>query len=296
MNRNLKKSDQHSRYESAANSTANFTADSSVNSTANSIAKSPAESPTTHSPIENISDLSNVLSEELHHDSLVNNVGRILVASGMNTRSARLHSIDTSNQLSRAIAAGLQPEDDFRTVDSDLLIWQTSQALPYASGNYSTVYCAFGCMSVEDAAAAVELLRITEPNGRLVVSSWEPGGVAGELMKLVSLNTELSVFKQRCAYWGTQQGIATLFNTELAHTSSIQKQLRFRFYSPQQWVSLINDFFLPVRLAYASLDHAGVARLTRRLLSHARRLDHSVVTGTEVPMNYMQTVITHQKN
>lgn len=258
---------------------------------------SSAEPVSIHSPIEQISDLSSVLSEGLRRDSLLSNTGRILVASGINTRSVRLQSIDTSSQLPSVIAAGLQPEDYFHKLNPDLLISPTTHALPYASGIYSIVYSAFGSTSVEDAAAtAVELLRITSPTGTLVVSSWEPDGVAGELMNLVSLNSELSVFTKRCACWGTLQGIKTLFDTELAHTSSIEKQLRFRFYSPQQWVSLLNVCFLPVRLAYASLDHAGVARLTRRLLRHARRLDHSVVTGTEVPIRYLQTVITHRKN
>lgn len=249
------------------------------------------------SPIEGCRDFATYLSNSLCSDADFRYKENILVISGLSAGFVNLQLIDRNSELRYAISASLQRNNRISSGCKVQLTHQNIKSLPYPTGKFSNVYSVFGCISVDDpTAASVELLRVTAPNGTLSITCWEPGGVPGELLNLISTTPELAALKKRCEYWGTRAGLRTLFDPAQVKTDSTERLLHFRIYSPQQWVSLVNEYFLPVRIAYATLDNAGIARLTRRLLRHARQLDYSVSTKTVVPMKYLQTKITRLQN
>lgn len=242
--------------------------------------------------IEDRQSLAVALSELLPNNSPNHHIEKTLVVSGSRTNATQLHTLDFETRLPSIIADGLTDDVFCRSKWVSPIIHQSINTLPFTSGAYSSVISVFGSLSMSNArTSAAELLRVTAIDGSLTILCWVPGGITGELMNLISSNAELSVFEKRCEYWGTRYGIRTLFDPALVNTESTEKCLHFNFHSPQQWLSLIHDVFLPVKIAYSELDYAGVTNLTGRLLRHARKLEHSMGTGAEVPMKLLQTRI-----
>ena len=62
-----------------------------------------------------------------------------------------------------------------------------AEALPYADASFDVVFSTFGVMFAPDHdRAAMELMRVCRPGGRIGLASWTPAGFLGKLFRVVA--------------------------------------------------------------------------------------------------------------
>jgi len=91
--------------------------------------------------------------------------GHGAIAAAAVSRGAIVSGADLAEQVV-ATARRNVPEAEFRQADA--------QALPYASGTFDAVICAYGIIHVpEPERALAEMVRVTRSGGRVAASVWE---------------------------------------------------------------------------------------------------------------------------
>jgi hypothetical protein len=91
--------------------------------------------------------------------------------------------------------------------------------------------------------------------------------------------------------WGTRNGLAELFGGTAKAIHARQRDFVFRYRSPDHWVDVFRTFYGPVNKAYASLDEATQALLTRdivALIADGNRAEDGTVV---LPAEYLEVVI-----
>jgi len=167
-----------------------------------------------------------------------------------------------------------------------------AEALPFPDAAFDVVLSTFGVMFTPDhERAALELLRVCRPGGRIALASWTPSGFVGQLFKLVGAHVPPMPGVRPPALWGTAAYIEQLFAgaTAIAHTT---RYFCFRYRSPQHWVDVFRTFYGPVHKAFAALDADHRQAFERELLALLRQADRGGDSGLVVPSEYLETVIT----
>ena len=83
-----------------------------------------------------------------------------------------------------------------------------AEGLRYADGAFRTVVTMFGAMFAPRAErAAVELLRVTRPRGRIAMANWAPGGFIGEMLKATVRFVPLPSGVASPLLWGTEDAV-----------------------------------------------------------------------------------------
>ena len=79
-----------------------------------------------------------------------------------------------------------------------------AEALPFPDAAFDVVLSTFGVMFTPDhERAALELLRVARPGGRIALASWTPSGFVGQLFKLVGAHVPPMPGVRSPALWGT---------------------------------------------------------------------------------------------
>ena len=69
-------------------------------------------------------------------------------------------------------------------VDAEFVVGDAT-ALPVADASFDVAVSLFGVIFADVAAAAAELLRVTRPGGRIVLTTWTTGGATAEVMEAI---------------------------------------------------------------------------------------------------------------
>ena len=167
-----------------------------------------------------------------------------------------------------------------------------AEALPYPDASFDVVLSTFGVMFAPDHdRAAMEMLRVCRPHGRIGLASWTPAGFLGDLFRTVARHVPPVPGVRSPLLWGTSDHLQQLF----AGATSIEHQTRsfaFRYESAEHFVEVFRTFYGPVLKAFAALDANGQAALETDLLSLLRSADRGDGSGLVVPAEYLETIIT----
>ena len=111
--------------------------------------------------------------------------------------------IDQSERLiavaaERAAAEGL---------DAEFMVGDAA-ALPVADASFDAAVSLFGVIFADARAAAAELLRVTRPGGRIVLTTWTTGGATGEVMEAIR---EALGGPERPPVWSDPDVVGALF-------------------------------------------------------------------------------------
>lgn len=112
-------------------------------------------------------------------------------------------------------------------------------AIPVDDASFDAVVSIFAVIFAPDAErAADEMLRVTKPGGRIVVTTWTPNGAiatAGAILRggmaILDPATKTRVFPA----WGDPTFIRTLFESRGATVTVEEKTLSFSAPSPEAW-------------------------------------------------------------
>jgi SAM-dependent methyltransferase len=170
-----------------------------------------------------------------------------------------------------------------------------AEAMPFADASFDVVMSTFGVMFTADAdRAAGELVRVCRPGGRIGLANWTPEGFIGQLFKTLGRHVPPPAGVKSPALWGTHARIRELFEPHAAAIESRPRHFVFRYRSAAHWIDTFRTFYGPLLKAYASLQPAAQADLTRDLEALIARFDRSSDGSMVVPSEYLEIVVTRQ--
>jgi len=190
--------------------------------------------------------------------------------------------VDVARQ--RAQAEGL--EIDFQVGDAE--------ALSFADGSFDFVLSAIGVMFTADHdRAAVELVRVCRPGGRIGLASWTPTGFIGQLLKIVGKHVPPPPAAQPPTRWGTEEVVAEMLGDRVHDVASYTASVTQRFVSPEVFADFFLTHYGPTYAAASRLDDAGRAALREDMVRLAHESNRGV-DGTFVS-DWDYLVVTAEK-
>lgn len=172
---------------------------------------------------------------------------------------------------------------DFRQGDAE--------AIPYPNGAFDVVLSSFGSMFVPNQQeAALELLRVCRPGGRIGMVNWTPEGFAGRVLRTIIRHVPSTYGLALPAQWGTESRLCELFGDGVTYLTATRQTFILRYRSAEHWLHLLRTHDGPTRTAFAALVAAGQERLGVELLDLARSANTSTGSDLTIPAEYLQVI------
>jgi ubiquinone/menaquinone biosynthesis C-methylase UbiE len=172
---------------------------------------------------------------------------------------------------------------DFRQGDAE--------AIPYPNGTFDVVLSSFGSMFVPNQEeAALELLRVCRPGGRIGIVNWTPEGFAGRVLRTIIRHVPPAYGLASPAQWGMESRLRELFGDGVTYLTATRQTFILRYRSAEHWLYLLRTYDGPTLTAFASLDAAEQERLGAELLDLARSANTSTGTDLTIPAEYLLAV------
>ena len=188
-------------------------------------------------------------------------------------------------ERARERAAAERLAIEFREADAE--------ALPFADGSFDVVVSTFGVMFTPDQErAAAEMLRVCRHGGKIGLANWTPEGFIGQLFKTIGKHLPPPAGARSPAQWGTPARIGELFGAHSLSVKTVQKNLVFRYRSPEHWLEVFRTYYGPVLKAFAALEPAAQTALQRDLMELIARFNRSGDGSMVVPSEYLEIVVT----
>jgi ubiquinone/menaquinone biosynthesis C-methylase UbiE len=214
--------------------------------------------------------------------------GNAALAAGR--RNAQATGVDYAPNLleqgrERARAEHLQIE--FKEADAE--------DLPFPDGSFDLVLSTVGVMfAPNQERAADELVRVTRPDGRIALASWEPRGMGGDLFKIVAKYAPPSPGVRPVALWGNREHLAKLFGDRVLWTSLLSRDHVWRFLSPEHFSAFFVEHYGPITRASGGLDEGRRQELAADLTQLAERFNTATDGTLAAPMQYLEAVGTRR--
>jgi ubiquinone/menaquinone biosynthesis C-methylase UbiE len=174
---------------------------------------------------------------------------------------------------------------DFRQADAE--------ALPFPDASFDVVVSTFGVMFTADQdKAAIELLRVCKPGGKVGLANWTPEGFVGRLFKTLGKHLPPPAGVKSPALWGTRARLNEMFGAQASEINAEPRTFVFRYRSPQHWLDVFKTFYGPMLKAFAALNANAQAALTRDVLALVDEFYRAGDGTMAVPSEYLEVVIT----
>ncbi len=182
-------------------------------------------------------------------------------------------------------AAGERLPITFQTADAE--------ALPFADASFDVVLSSFGVMfAANHSRAALEMLRVCRPGGRIGLANWTPAGFIGQLLKVVGRHVSPSPLLTPPTRWGAEDHLEALFRASASEINMTPKHFAMRYRSPEHWIDVFRTWYGPVHKAFGTLTPAAQAELASDITALIARFNTSGDETVVIPSEYVEVVIT----
>ena len=176
-------------------------------------------------------------------------------------------------------------------IDADI-DWQEGDAaaLPFEDDSFDVTLSCFGHMMVPDqAATATELVRVTEPGGRIGYTVWTPESNVGALMRTLAEYLPPQGDSPPSPFlWSDPETVRDRFGDRVSELRLETDVVRYPALSPAHyWESLATDSG-PMILALERVDETELSSLHERMIETLE----PYFSGTENAMEQEYRVVT----
>jgi SAM-dependent methyltransferase len=180
----------------------------------------------------------------------------------------------------RAKAEGLVPR--FQEGDAE--------ELPFADGEFDVVMTMYGAMfAPRPDRVAAELLRVCRPGGTIAMANWTPEGFVGKQFRAMADIVPPPPGIPAPVLWGREDIVRARFGAGVSQLETTRRPAIFEYpFPPAEVVSFFREYFGPTKIAFARLDSAGQALLTKVLESLWREHNRSDNGATRVEAEYLE--------
>jgi SAM-dependent methyltransferase len=166
-----------------------------------------------------------------------------------------------------------------------------AEALPFPDASFDAVTSIFGVMFAPDQTrAAMELLRVTRPDGTIALASWTPGGFIGELFQTVGAHVPPPAGIPSPMLWGTESHLQQLLGHGITSLDVRERTFTFRFASAESFVTFFRLWYGPTLKAFAALDDVAGDALETDLVDLVERHDRLGTGAVAVPATYLEAI------
>src|SRR3954449_4353247 len=167
-----------------------------------------------------------------------------------------------------------------------------AQDLPFDDGSFDVVISTFGAMFAPDQEkTAAELLRVCRSGGKIGMANWPPRGlVGGGMFKVTAEHAPPPPGVPPPVLWGTEDRLRALFGDGISELTLTDRQLNFRYLSPEAWLAFFREFFGPMMMAFARVGDDGAGALEADLLDVVRQANRAGNEALVAPADYVEVV------
>lgn len=166
------------------------------------------------------------------------------------------------------------------------------ERLPFVTGTFDVVLSSFGVMFAPNhSRAALEMVRVCRPGGKIGLANWTPSGFIGQLLKVVGRYVPPPAALTPPTRWGTGDHLAALFQGSATKIDTTTQVFTFRYRSPAHWVDVFRTLYGPVHKAFAALTPENQQALEHDILALIRTHNRSGDKTVVIPAEYLEVVI-----
>jgi ubiquinone/menaquinone biosynthesis C-methylase UbiE len=167
-----------------------------------------------------------------------------------------------------------------------------AQALPFDDGSFDYVISTFGAMFAPDQKkTASELLRVCRSGGKIGMANWPPRGlIGGGMFRIAAEHAPPPPGVQPPTLWGTQERLRELFDDQVSELTTNDRQVTFRYRSPEHWLEVYKAYFGPVITAFARVGDEGAQALENDLLELVSSANRGGDAALVTPADYVEVV------
>jgi SAM-dependent methyltransferase len=167
-----------------------------------------------------------------------------------------------------------------------------AEALPFADSEFDVVLSSFGVMFAPNhSRAALEMLRVCKPGGRIGLANWTPGGFIGQLLKTVGKHVPPSPALTPPTRWGAEDHLQALFGTAASRITVIRREFVFRYLSPEHFIEIFRTWYGPTLKAFDALSPESQQLLAADIHELIARFNRSGDATAVIPAEYVEVVI-----
>ena len=177
------------------------------------------------------------------------------------------------------------------------VIFQTAdaEALPFATSAFDAVLSTFGVMFTPDQdKAALELLRVCRPGGRIGLANWTPDGFIGQIFKTLGRHVAPPAGVKPPSAWGTESRLEELFSPAVAKIAITPRVFNFRYRSAAHFVDVFRTWYGPTNKAFATLPPDRAAALEADMIELLSKMNRAGGQSLVVPSEYLEVVVTRR--
>lgn len=167
-----------------------------------------------------------------------------------------------------------------------------AEALPFADASFDIVLSTFGVMFTPDhERAAMEMIRVCRPGGKIGMANWTPESYVGRLFKTIGKYVAPAPGLRSPAMWGTRAHLDALFGAA-ATVATEKRHFVFRYKSPQHCVEVFRTYYGPVLKAFAAIDPPKREAMEADLLALIDEFNLAEDGTVVVPGEYLEVIVT----
>ena len=143
-----------------------------------------------------------------------------------------------------------------------------AESLPFADGSFDVALSTFGLIfSTKPNESIAEAARVLNSGGKLVLTSWEAGGLNDQLFacceEILAGDEMLAVARK----WGRPEEASAVLGSYFSSVRVLRREFLVRAMDSKRWLAGMKMFLAPVVLAYEKLNPAQAEALDALLLA-----------------------------
>ena len=166
------------------------------------------------------------------------------------------------------------------------------EALPFADGSFDAVLSTFGVMFTPDhARAAVEMVRVCRPGGRIGLANWTPDSLIGRMFKVLGKYVMAPAGLLPPSLWGVESHLRALFGKQALAIDVTPRAFNFRYRSAAHFIEVFRTWYGPVHKAFAAQSPERANALASELADLLNSLNQAGPGSLVVPSEYLEIVV-----
>ncbi len=160
------------------------------------------------------------------------------------------------------------------TVEHLEIKWEegTAESLPFADAAFDIALSTFGLIfSTKPNESVAEAARVLTPLGKLVLTSWQEGGLTDQLFDLCEQILVGDPMLAVARKWGRPDEACAMLGHHFSRIRVVRRDFLVRAIDTKHWLAGMKMFLAPVVLAYEKLDAAEATEWDGRILELAAK-------------------------
>src|SRR2546428_12287168 len=122
-----------------------------------------------------------------------------------------------------------------------------AQALPFPNATFDAVFSTFGVMfAPNQELAAIELLRVCKPGGRIGLANWMPTEYGGDFFRTIAKYVPPPAGLKPALRWGTEEGLRELLGSGTSAIPTERRSVTMYYRSIDHAIETFRPYFRPM--------------------------------------------------